>query len=198
MCYVPFATSRFLPISRRSQTLWSLQLSPGRRESHIDLRREERREIAKQTRDGCSPLFLACKHGNVRVAALLITECDADIEQRGLYEVPEDRSVHCVTPLWCASVSGNLGVVKLLIGFGANINALSDTGSTPVRSACYMTHVEIVQYLVERGADITKANYNGGTCLINSVQSVALCMYLISKGADVNARDIQDKTALWL
>uniref|UniRef100_A0A1L8DB14 Putative ankyrin repeat protein n=1 Tax=Nyssomyia neivai TaxID=330878 RepID=A0A1L8DB14_9DIPT len=160
------------------------------------LRREERREVVKQTRDGCSPLFLACKHGNVRVAELLITECDADIEQRGQYEVPEDRSVHCVTPLWCASVSGNLGVVKLLIRFGANINALSDTGSTPVRSACYMTHVEIVQYLVEHGADITKANYNGGTCLINSVQSVALCMYLISKGANVNAKDIQDKTAL--
>ncbi|XP_059611223.1 protein fem-1 homolog C isoform X2 [Phlebotomus argentipes] len=160
------------------------------------LRHEERREIVKQTRDGCSPLFLACKHGNVRVAELLITECDADIEQRGLYEVPEDRAVHCVTPLWCASVSGNIGVVKLLIRYGANINALSDTGSTPVRSACYMTHVEIVQYLVEHGADITKGNYNGGTCLINSVQSVALCMYLISKGADVNARDIQDKTAL--
>ncbi|GAB0093555.1 protein fem-1 homolog A [Sergentomyia squamirostris] len=160
------------------------------------LRREERREIVKQTRDGCPPLFLASKHGNVRVAELLITECDADIEQRGLYEVPEDRSVHCVTPLWSASVSGNLAVVKLLIRYGANINALSDTGSTPVRSACYMTHVEIVQYLVEHGADITKGNYNGGTCLINSVQSVALCMYLISKGADVNARDIQDKTAL--
>lgn len=39
-------------------------------------------------------------------------------------------------------------------------------------------------------------NYNGGTCLINSVQSVTLCKYLISKGADVNARDIQNKTAL--
>ena len=50
--------------------------------------------------------------------------------------------------------------------------------------------------MVENGADIKRANYNGGTCLINSVQSVQLCTYLISKGADVNARDIQDKTAL--
>jgi hypothetical protein len=71
--------------------------------------------------------------------------------------------------------------------------------STPVRSACYMTHIEIVKYLVENGADIRKANYNGGTCLINSVQSAQLCTYLISKGADVNARDIQGLyTPIWV
>lgn len=40
------------------------------------------------------------------------------------------------------------------------------------------------------------ASETGGTCLINSVQSEQLCSYLISKGADVNAKDIQNKTAL--
>lgn len=69
-------------------------------------------------------------------------------------------------------------------------------GSTPVRSACFMTHLDIVQYLVDHGADIQKGNYNGGTCLINSVQSVELCVYLLNKGAEVNAKDIQYKTAL--
>lgn len=50
--------------------------------------------------------------------------------------------------------------------------------------------------MVENGADILKANYNGGTCLINSVQSVELCTFLLEHGADVNATDIQNKTAL--
>lgn len=113
-----------------------------------------------------------------------------------MFEVTEDNSVHWVTPLWCAAVSGKLSIVKCLIRLGSALNAPSDTGSTPVRSACFMTHLEVVQCLVEHGADIKKANFNGGTCLINSVQSVPLCMYLINKGADVNARDIQDKTAL--
>lgn len=54
----------------------------------------------------------------------------------------------------------------------------------------------VVKFLVENGADIKKPNINGGTCLINSVQSVQLCLYLVRKGADINARDIQDKTAL--
>ncbi|XP_037945042.1 protein fem-1 homolog A [Teleopsis dalmanni] len=158
--------------------------------------RQTRREIVKKVRNGCAPLFIACKRGCVPIAEYLITVCEADIEQRGLYEVPADRTYHFVTPLWCAVVSGQLPIVKYLIRVGCDINATSDSGSTPVRSACFMTHVEIVHYLVENGADIKKPNSNGGTCLINSVQSTELCLYLIQKGADVNAKDVQEKTAL--
>ncbi|BES96833.1 sex-determining protein fem-1 [Nesidiocoris tenuis] len=158
--------------------------------------RAERRDIVSRVKDGCAPLFIACKRGHVEIVEYLIFACDADIEQRGLYEVPDDRSVHNVTPLWCAAVSGKLPVIKCLVSHGANVNAVSDTGSTPVRSACFMTHLEIVSFLVNCGADILKANYNGGTCLINSVQSVQLCLYLLQHGAKVNARDIQNKTAL--
>lgn len=60
----------------------------------------------------------------------------------------------------------------------------------------YISFSDIVSYLVEKGADILIANYNGGTCLINSVQSVELCTFLLEHGADVNATDIQNKTAL--
>lgn len=59
-----------------------------------------------------------------------------------------------------------------------------------------MTHLNIVEYLVDNGADINRPNFNGGTCLINSVQSSQLCTFLLKHGADVNARDIQNKTAL--
>ena len=65
-----------------------------------------------------------------------------------------------------------------------------------VRSACFMTHLDIVKLLVTSSADIQKPNYNGGTCLINSVQSVELCEFLLQHGANVNAQDIQCKTAL--
>ncbi|KAL1138298.1 hypothetical protein AAG570_009986 [Ranatra chinensis] len=156
----------------------------------------ERKQITARLKDGCAPLFVACKRGHVEIVEYLVTTCGADVEQRGLYEVPDDRSVHNVTPLWCAAVSGKLAVITCLVKLGADVNAVSDTGSTPVRSACFMTHLEIVAYLVACGADILKANYNGGTCLINSVQSVHLCTYLLDNGARVNARDIQNKTAL--
>src|SRR5262245_22198615 len=80
------------------------------------LSREDRRELVSRRRDGCTPLFVACKRGNVEIVEYLVTGCQADIEARGQYEVPDDRSVHCVTPLWCASVSGKLPVVRCLVG----------------------------------------------------------------------------------
>lgn len=157
---------------------------------------ESRRQVVNKIKNGCAPLFLACKRGQLDIVVYLVIVCNADIEQKGIYEVPDDRSTHAVTPLWCAAVSGKLPVIKFLLLHGADINAVSDTGSTPVRSACFMTHLDIVTYLVQNGADINRPNFNGGTCLINSVQSPPLCLFLLQNGADVNATDIQSKTAL--
>ena len=62
----------------------------------------------------------------------MLSTCDADIEQRGLYEVLEEGISHHVTPLWCAAVSGRLNVVKVLIRYGADVNAVSDSGKDPL------------------------------------------------------------------
>lgn len=121
--------------------------APGARLSYAIRNRLEklkiniRKKIVSKIKDDCAPLFIACKRGHVEIVEYLITVCNADIEQRGLFEVPDDRSVHCVTPLWCAAVAGKLPVIKCLISHGAKVNAVSDTGSTPVRSACFMTHL---------------------------------------------------------
>ncbi|XP_040584018.1 protein fem-1 homolog C isoform X2 [Lepeophtheirus salmonis] len=174
----------------------SAQLSYSLRSRIERCDKSTRREITSKVKDGTSPLFIACKKGNVEIVEYLVTTCSADIEQKGVYEVQDDNSVHKVTPLWCAAVAGKVKVVEVLVNHGANVNCESDTGSTPVRSACFMTHLEIVKILVLNNADIQKPNYNGGTCLINSVQSVELCEFLLKHGADVNAQDIQCKTAL--
>ncbi|XP_037091671.1 protein fem-1 homolog C-like [Pollicipes pollicipes] len=160
-------------------------------------RRERRALVSQVLDDGCSPLFLAAKEGQLALVQYLLDMCDADIEQRGEYEVANDRTRHRVTPLWCAAVAGRLPVVRCLCQHGADVNCQSDSGSTPVRSACFMTHLDIVVYLVsEAGADIQRPNHSGGTCLINSVQSEPLCHFLIQHGACVNAVDIQHKSAL--
>jgi ankyrin repeat protein len=47
-----------------------------------------------------------------------------------------------------------LEVVKLLVGLGADVNAADDYGITPLMAAANMGEVSIIQYLVDRGADL--------------------------------------------
>lgn len=105
------------------------------------LPRDSRKYVVSRIREGCAPLFVVCKRGNLEIAEFLITECLADIEQRGLFENPEDSTVHHVTPLWCAAVLSKLPIVRYLVHTGADINAVSDSGSTSVRSSCFMTNM---------------------------------------------------------
>lgn len=205
------------------------QLSSSTRAKLERCTQELRKSIVNRTKDGCSPLFMACKFGLPKKASYLLDNCGADIEQKGHYEALEDNHIHLVPPIWVAAVSGHLDMVKLLVANGADVNSLSDTGSTPLRSVCFMctdddgeiqrnlphedaqflddnfqdiysqpddTYFEIVKYLVENGADISRPNYNGGTCLINSIHNLKLTRYLLDEGASIDACDNQSKTAL--
>lgn len=182
---------------------------------------ELRKDIVSRKKDGCAPLFLACKQGHLEIVKYLLDSCNADIEQTGLYETLEDHHVHSVTPLWVAAVSGNIEVVRLLIERKANVNSVSDTGSTTLRSVCFLckdddnqrdddhgpnpqppsidsgdVYMDIVRLLVENGADVTKPNHNGGTCLINSIHNYELTRYILDHGANIDATAYQFKTAL--
>ena len=77
-----------------------------------------RSELASRIFEGCSPLFIACKKGNVEIVEYLLSVCNANVEVKGLYEVQDDRTIHTVTPLWCAAVAGKLKVsVVTLVEF---------------------------------------------------------------------------------
>ena len=49
-----------------------------------------------RTFDGNAPLFIAAQQGQLHFVNYLLDECFADIEQKGVYEVVEDRSRHKV------------------------------------------------------------------------------------------------------
>ncbi|XP_039760452.1 protein fem-1 homolog C [Pararge aegeria] len=157
---------------------------------------ERRRAVVSRRRDGCAPLFEASRRGNEELVEYLVHVCDAPLEQRGAFEAAHDRSVHRATPLWGAAVAGRVRAVCALADAGAQLDARSDSGSTPARSACYLSHVAVVRELLARGADVHARNHAGGTCLINAVQSAPLCALLLARGAAVDARDLTRRTAL--
>ena len=91
----------------------------------------------------------------------------------------------------CKNIEENLGEIQQLIADGANINAVSGAGRTPLMSATAYGHINIVRFLLDNGADINiKDTYNGWTALMFSAgfenEEFEIAQMLIENGADVN------------
>ena len=144
----------------------------------------DRKSIVARRNNGITPLFHAAIRGNVDMVECLVKEWQVDVEEFG-----EPRK-HMLTPLCGAALSNNLEVVKLLIDLGADVNAASNSGGTPVLYACTKMNVDIVKCLIKHGANIQKSNKCGETCLIVAAQRKCeeLCKIFIDNGAEMNAQ----------
>ncbi len=65
-----------------------------------------------------------------------------------------------------AAVRGNVGVMKLLIENGADVNMADKDGWTALMGVTVPGHLESVKLLLEHGADVRAKNHNGETALI--------------------------------
>ena len=129
----------------------------------------------------------------------LAKECHADVNELGRYFFAnQEYESSQNTALSNAASSGDLEMVGLLMDLGADINAVSNCGRTPVLEAC-CTNVDVAECLVKHGADVRKPDNNGETCLMKAVRwSKKLCQILINNGAEVNAQNAKGNSALHL
>ena len=98
------------------------------------------------------------------------------------------------TPLHYASTKE---IVELLIAKGADVNAKSSDGSTPLHDAAYYGRTVIAELLIAKGADVNaKDDDQGRTPLhwANSTKEIA--DLLIAEGANVNAKTKFGETPL--
>jgi ankyrin repeat protein len=126
-------------------------------------------DVDAKDQHGWTPLYWACGHEHVQVVKELM-EHGADIEA--------DTS-HGLTPLHCACSRGHVAVVNELLSpndsngattnsilgkrksRGANIEAKTNQGNTPLHIAILSHHLPVVKALVSSGANILAANNEG-------------------------------------
>merc|ERR1712223_417785 len=102
---------------------------------------------------GESPLHVAVKRGDIeKVRSLLSDGANANSKDhagwRPIHESMRDGE-------------NALRIIRLLVDYGGDINAQSDSGNTALHdAAAYMSH-EIIEYLVKSGADPTVKNLDG-------------------------------------
>ncbi|GBM34563.1 Histone-lysine N-methyltransferase EHMT1 [Araneus ventricosus] len=96
------------------------------------------------------------------------------------------------TPLHIAAFYGSIGIVHILIQYGASIDAVNDDLETPFILAVEKDQMAVVRYLIHAGAEIDVKNENGLTafhvaCKNNSKE---MAEFLYNSGKfDINLQD---------
>lgn len=120
------------------------------------------------------------KEGNVAQVKQLISQNPALLN---------DRSEAGRTPLHLASVNGQVKVVALLLGKGADVNLKSTKNKrSPLHYAVWKGHTEVAKMLLEAGADLESKEIDGETPLHYAAASgeLSAVKLLVAKGARVD------------
>ncbi|XP_076030958.1 protein fem-1 homolog B-like isoform X2 [Oratosquilla oratoria] len=153
-------------------------------------------QVVEEDGQKCTPLLIAARNGHEK-AVRTILKFSPDLEQEATVKF-DGYVIEGASPLWCASGAGHLGVVKMLVRAGANVNHPTRTNSTPLRAACFDGRLDIVKYLTEHEADIHIANKYNNTCLMIAAYKghLDVVQYLLELGARPDERAHCGATAL--
>ena len=118
---------------------------------------------------GDSLLMLACYHGHVDAARLLL-EHGAD---------PDIMNDAGQAPLHGAAFKGDLDIATLLLDHGARVDAAGPNGKTALLFAAMFNRVDIARLLLARGADPLRLDADGNAILdaarkMGALEAVAL------------------------
>ncbi len=131
-----------------------------------------------------SPLIVERKDGDMRKT---IRKCLVGLFLAfGLLSLLQAAEIHR------AAEAGDLAKVKALVeGDPALVKAKDENGRTPLHWAARGGHFEVLQYLVDRGADLNAIDNNGIAPLHSLARSgqTEAARLLIDKGADIDIKD---------
>ncbi len=108
---------------------------------------------------------------------------------------PKHRNKVGDSALMFAALGGNLEIVRLLVGHGAEIN---QSGWTSLHYCAWSGHTEVCKFLLDKGADIDAASENGTTPLMMAVRGghMATVKLLVWEFAELEVRNQDGATAL--
>ena len=100
-------------------------------------------------------------------------------------------------PLHDAASKGDLAGVQAELDKGVDVDTKDDNGLTPLQWAALEGHKEIVELLIDTGANVNAwSKYGTPLHYAASGGYKEIVELLIAKGADVNVKDVRGETAL--
>ena len=144
-------------------------------------------DINARSKTGRTLLFEAAVNGKSQIVRWLLS-LGADVSA---------ADENGFSPL-LGAVTMDLATAKLLYEAGADINTRNNIGQTLLHGSVYYGNVEMAQWLLSLGADVSAADEDGFTPLHRAVtKDLATAKSLYEAGADINARSKEGKTILY-
>ncbi|KAI2601749.1 ankyrin [Hypoxylon sp. NC1633] len=100
--------------------------------------------------NGVNALHLASLSGNI--------DCLKFYINHNIIPDVNTTSQHLFTPLHCAAIQGDANIIGFLHGLGANVNARTDSGQSPLHLAVLYKKMGAVEKLLELGSGIAADN----------------------------------------
>jgi ankyrin repeat protein/truncated hemoglobin YjbI len=153
---------------------------------------------------------LLIAHGKRVPDWMLPRACRPDVSKNELHRVTvllgygasvDDRGRYGLTALHYAVRGGKLPLIRLLLERGAQVNALDESGSTPLvhlsKTRSKADPVPVMELLIASGADIDARDENQTTLLMYFARhgKTEPMRWLLAHGADREARNRSGKTA---
>ena len=126
-------------------------------------------------RSGQTPLFLAAGYGNYETVEYLI--------QKGAWINCKNKMGFTI-PMF--ATFNNLKIVKLLYEHNADFISKDKVGNTVAHYAVIRKHPEILQFLIEKGIDVTQKNDHGDTPLDEAIKTNYQECIAILKSLQIN------------
>ena len=127
--------------------------------------------------------------------AKIIEEITKNSTSRAIKLITNNKNLVCIkdkssyTLLHRAAMNGNLEIMNALIDFGADVDAVTNKGTSVLMSAISKDMYAAFKLLVKRGANPNIADRNGNTVSHKAAQNENIKYYKIIKDCDPNVKN---------
>nr|prf alpha latrotoxin [Latrodectus tredecimguttatus] len=135
-----------------------------------------------KTNSGATPLHLATFKGKSQAALILLNN---EVNWR-------DTDENGQMPIHGAAMTGLLDVAQAIISIDATVVDIEDKNSdTPLNLAAQNSHIDVIKYFIDQGADINTRNKKGLAPLLafSKKGNLDMVKYLFDKNANVYIAD---------